>query len=461
MPGRILVVDDIATNRIVLKAKLLASYFEVLEADCGMAALKIARAELPDVILLDVMMPDMDGYQVCEQLKSCRETSHIPVVMVTASVSAEDRMRGLEVGADDFLVKPINDLALFARVRNLMRVKMMFDELRLRDATSREMGLTDFLDSMNRESDNRHSVVLAPDHCDEGRRWREAIQVNLNVEVIGIGTEVEALDIAALEQPDAYIVHQSLIEGGDGLRLVSTLRARLDTRHTVILFVVADGTIETAARALDLGASDYLVEPFDPNELVVRLRSQLRRKLFSDQLRSNMRDGLRMAVIDPLTGLYNRRYATQHMGKIVERAQESGGEFTVMMMDLDRFKAINDTYGHDAGDTVLKEFSRRLQENIRGVDLVARIGGEEFLVVMPDTGQDIAKRVSERLRKAVESVPFVTKSGENLNITVSIGVAMGSPSDCDADALMKRADQALYAAKAEGRNLVAFFASAA
>ncbi len=461
MSGRILVVDDIATNRLVLKAKLAASYFEVIEADCGQAAIDIARAEHPDVILLDVMMPDMDGFTVCETLKSCPETSHIPIVMVTATLSSDDRMSGLEVGADDFLIKPIDDLALFARVKNLMRVKMMFDELRLRDATSREMGITDFLDSMTREDDNKSSVILAPPDAKTGQEWCKAIDPNLNVDILTTDSEHEVLNLAALEHPDAYIVHQNLIGGGEGLRLVSTLRARLDTRQSAIVFVVADGTMETAARALDLGASDYIVEPFDPNELVVRLRSQLRRKLFSDQLRSNMRDGLRMAVIDPLTGLYNRRYAAQHMNKIVDRAKAENGEFSVLMMDLDKFKTINDKHGHDAGDYVLKEFARRLQENIRGVDLVARIGGEEFLIVMPDAGRMVATHVSERLRRAVESKPFVIDNGDKLDITVSIGVALGAADDCDIDDLMKRADEALYKAKSNGRNLVSFYASAA
>ncbi len=460
MPGRILVVDDVATNRLILKAKLAAAYYDVLEADCGQTAFDLARSEQPDVILLDIMMPDMDGYEVCEMLKACSETSHIPVVMVTASNTPRERIRGLAVGADDFLVKPINEMALFARVRNLLRVKMMFDELKLRDSTSRELGLSDFLDGEDARAPRVDTVMLAPAADAQRAAWEKQIAALPNVEVIATCSEREALNMARFEQPDAIIVHQRLMEEGDSLRLISALRARPETRQAVMIYVVSDGAIETAAKALDLGTSDYVLEPFEPEELNIRLRTQLRRKRYSDQLRSNVRDGLKMAVIDPLTGLYNRRYATQHMKKIVDRARESGNDFAVMMLDLDKFKLINDTEGHDAGDMVLKEFSHRIQENVRGVDLVARMGGEEFLVVMPDAGQVVARHVSERLRRAVESKPFITASGVALDITVSIGVAIGTPGDDNPEALIKCADTALYAAKTGGRNLVSFHEAA-
>ena len=203
-------------------------------------------------------------------------------------------------------------------------------------------------------------------------------------------SEREALNLARLELPDCFVVHQTLGEGGDGLRLVSALRARPETRQSAVILVVENGDVQTAAKGLDLGASDYIESPFDVSELIARIRSQLRRKRYSDRLRTNLRNGLKLAVIDPLTGIYNRRYASQHMIRVMERARETDGVFAVMMIDLDKFKSINDRFGHDAGDAVLREFSRRLQENIRGVDLVARFGGEEFFVAMPDVDKHAA-----------------------------------------------------------------------
>jgi two-component system, cell cycle response regulator len=461
MSGRVLVVDDVATNRLLLRAKLSSAYYDVVVAESGARALEIALGEQPDMVMLDVMMPDMDGFAVCAALKANAETAHIPVIMVTALDSPEERVRGLEVGADDFLSKPFNDLALFARVRNLMRMKMMFDELRLRDMTSRELGLTDFISEYEMECESGGPVLLAPSSMPSGASWAEALKARLGLAAIVTHSEREALNLARLELPDLFVVHQELVEGGDGLRLVSTLRARPETRQSAIILVVGKGEVATAAKGLDLGASDYIEAPFDTNELVARIRSQLRRKRYSDRLRSNVKNGLKMAVIDPLTGIYNRRYAAQHMMRVMERAREASGVFAVMMIDLDKFKAINDRHGHDAGDAVLKEFSRRLQENIRGVDLLARFGGEEFFLAMPDIDHGQAAHAAERIRRAVEDTPFVLpgtaeRVAERVHVTTSIGVAIGTAAETDPEAIIKRADLALFRSKDAGRNRVSF-----
>ena len=400
MPGRILVVDDTASNRLILRAKLASAYYDVLLAENGNQALEMARREQPDIILLDVMMPGMNGHEVCKQLKQDSELAHIPVVMVTGANSTEEKLKGLEAGADDFLTKPVNDLALFARVRNLMRTKMMLDELRMRDFTSRELGLGEFVQKLAIGPEVPGTVLLAPPDSATGKAWAQKLVRSLNVHIVQTTGEREAANLGLLERPDVYVVHQSLSEAGDGLRFVSNLRARPETRHAAIILVVKEASLNIAAQGLELGASDYVMEPFDMNELVARLRSQMRRKQLSDQLRSNVRDGLKLAVIDPLTGLFNRRYATQHMAGIIERAKGSGLPFALMIMDLDRFKRVNDHWGHEAGDCVLTEFSRRLRENVRGVDLVARLGGEEFLLVMPDTAAEAAAAAAERVRRA-------------------------------------------------------------
>jgi two-component system cell cycle response regulator len=457
MSGRVLVVDDVATNRLLLRAKLSSAYYDVVVAENGTQALEMARSEQPDMIMLDVMMPDMDGFTVCSILKASEVTAHIPVIMVTALDTPEERIRGLEVGADDFLSKPFNDLALFARVRNLMRMKMMFDELRLRDMTSRELGLTDFISEQDIDLELGGPILLAPPSTEQGTEWAGQLADRLGVATIITYSEREAMNLARLELPDCFVVHQSLMEGGDGLRLVSALRAKPETRQSAVILVVENGDVQTAAKGLDLGASDYIEAPFDVSELIARIRSQLRRKRYSDRLRSNVRDGLKMAVIDPLTGIYNRRYASQHMRRVMERARETDGVFAVMMIDLDKFKGINDRFGHDAGDAVLREFSRRLQENIRGVDLVARFGGEEFFVAMPDIDHEAAAAAAERIRSAIEGAPVILPNGAgDVNVTVSVGVAIAASDDADAEAIIRRADQALFNSKEAGRNRVTF-----
>lgn len=461
MSGRILVVDDIATNRLILQAKLSSAYFDVLLAENGMQALQVASTELPDMVLLDINMPEMDGYEVCRRLKANSDTAHIPVIMVTAANRTEERIRGLDAGADDFLSKPINDMALFARVRNLIRVKMMFDELKLRETTSQELGLSAFLETYTFGQDESGDVLLIVASQEQGTKWAKCLQSRLPVNITVASDETDVKKILRDGIPDVFIICQNLANGGDGLRLLSHLQANLDTRRSSIILVTEDGRVETATKGLELGASDYICVPFDPNEMVSRLRSQMRRKKYSDRLRSNVLDGLKMAIIDPLTGLYNRRYATQHMRRIIEGSNESGLPYAVIMMDLDRFKSVNDTYGHSAGDLVLKEFARRLQENLRGVDLVARLGGEEFLVVLPDTPPPEAEFAAERLRNAIDSDEFPIGDGSSIPVTVSIGVAFGGPSDKSPNTLIEHADTALYNAKTTGRNRVSYFATAA
>jgi two-component system cell cycle response regulator len=162
-----------------------------------------------------------------------------------------------------------------------------------------------------------------------------------------------------------------------------------------------------------------------------------------------------MAITDQLTGLHNRRYMSRHLDTLIASAHKSGKPIAFLIMDIDYFKAVNDTYGHDIGDEVLREFAARISANVRGIDLACRYGGEEFVVVMPDTDVAFAYTVAERLRQSVEANPFhISRDPGQLNITISIGIAGSDGNQDSADALLHRADQALYRAKREGRNRV-------
>lgn len=453
MSGRVLVVDDTATNRVILKAKLSAAYYTVILAESGEEGLARAEETEPDVVLLDVLMPGMDGYEVCRRLKAAPRLAHIPVIMVTALNSPEERLRGLECGADDFLTKPLSDLALLARLRNLVRMKVMFDELRLREATARESGFDLGVPSGAAfDPAGGHVLVVTGDRT-TGEVWSGAIARSLAARVTAMTDSAEALDLLARDPPDAVVVTERTGAGEDGRRLVSAIRARQEARHAAILFAVESGRLDLAAQALDLGATDYFLAPVDPAELIARLRSQLRRKFVSDRLRTGLRDGLKLAMIDPLTGLFNRRYATHHLDSFVARARATGQPFAGLMLDLDRFKAVNDRHGHPAGDAVLRDFARRLRENVRGIDLVARLGGEEFFVAMPDVDLPAARQIAERIRTSIETPPFALPDGTALAVTVSIGVALCQPGD-DAGEVIRRADRALYASKHGGRNRV-------
>jgi two-component system cell cycle response regulator len=208
-------------------------------------------------------------------------------------------------------------------------------------------------------------------------------------------------------------------------------------------------------RGLEIGVNDYLMRPIDKNELHARVRTQIRKKRYADRLRDNVQQSIEMAITDALTGLFNRRYMESHLGALVEQASARGKPLTALMLDIDYFKSVNDTYGHDAGDDVLREFATRIRKSIRGIDLACRLGGEEFVIIMPETDVAVAATVAERLRRRIASEPFVIAAGAaKLEITISIGVATRDVSDDNAAAILKRADQALYRAKRDGRNRV-------
>jgi|KBSMisStaDraftv2_1062788.scaffolds.fasta_scaffold58969_2 two-component system cell cycle response regulator len=452
MTARVLVVDDILSNVKLLEAKLTAEYFEVATAFNGMEALARIEEQQPDIVLLDVMMPGMDGFEVCRRLKQNPITAHVPVVMVTALDQPADRVAGLQAGADDFLTKPVDDAALFARVRSLVRLKMMTDELRMREETGQGMGLIDPAQTLVETAAPVGRILIIEDRPESAAWFRDTLQPDN--EVFAVDAFEEALVRVRGDEPDLIMVSLGL-RGFDGLRLCSQLRSLPEGRNIPILVLVSDGDRRKLTQALEMGVNDYLTRPLDRNELIARVRTQLRKKRYADRLRYNVQLSLEMAITDQLTGLHNRRYMSRHLSTLIVNAEKTGRPVAFLILDIDHFKSVNDTYGHDIGDEVLREFAGRISANVRGIDLACRYGGEEFVVVMPETDVAFAAVVAERLRRSVETTPFaVSREPHRLELTISIGIAGSERRGDTADALLHRADQALYRAKREGRNRV-------
>ncbi len=452
MTARVLVVDDIPANVKLLEAKLGAEYFDVVTAGSGPEALTAIDCEKPDIVLLDVMMPGMDGFEVCRRIKANPATAHLPVIMVTALDQVSDRVQGLEAGADDFLTKPVNDVALFARVRSLVRLKTMVDELRLRQATGESMGLSDANEKALIDLPGRGRILIVDDREQSAQRVAETLGRDHDVEIVPQTSEA----IVRAKGGDYDLVIASLsLDKQDGLRFCATLRSLDTTRQTPILTIVDEGDLKRLVRALDIGVNDYLMRPVERSELVARVRTQLRRKRYSDRLRHSLQLSLEMAITDQLTGLFNRRYMSRHLSTLVANAGTTGKPVSFLILDIDFFKQVNDTHGHDTGDEVLREFANRISANVRGIDLACRYGGEEFVVVMPDTDLNFAYMVAERLRQAVADAPFkIAVAPGDLAVTISIGVTSSEGTGDTAEALLRRADQALYRAKRDGRNRV-------
>ena len=459
MAGKILIVDDVATNRIVLKVKLASAFYETIQASCGAEALQIARDIRPDLVLLDVELPDMSGIEVCERLKADPATRDIPVVMITAFHDAPRRLEALRAGAEEVFWKPLDELVLLARLRSLLRARETQEQLGLRDGTYRELGFAEPVQAFVGPG----LIGLVSGRVEVALGWKRCLQPHLDDRLLVLDRDAALGDLKASDVPDVFVVAANLLRPGDGLRFMSELRSRPATRHSAVCLVLPGAARDTSAMALDLGANDLFEQDIEPVEMALRLHTQLARKRQSDRLRDSLVDGLRLAMVDPLTGLHNRRYAVPHLTRIAERARQSGRQFAVLALDLDRFKLVNDTWGHAAGDAVLVAVSERLRASLRAVDMVARIGGEEFLVALPDTTIEAAQATAERLRQTIGEQPIRIPGGSALSVTMSIGLTMGGGDDnpTPIDTLIARADVALLAAKAEGRNQVTINRTAA
>ena len=452
MTARVLVVDDMPANVRLLEVRLTAEYFDVTTAMSGAEALRACEAAPFDIILLDVMMPGMDGFEVCERLKANPATHHIPVVMVTALDQPSDRVRGLEAGADDFLTKPLEEIALVSRVKNLVRMKMLTDELRARVETSRGMGLEDPLAIAAGAPGANARLLLVDDRASSAAKIEGALR---GEHTVTIEPDPQQAILTASEGAfDAALISLTLHDY-DALRLCSQLRSLERTRTMPIIAMADPDDEKRLLRAMELGVNDYLARPVDRNELVARVRTQIKRKRYADSLRRDVQQTIQMAVTDALTGLHNRRYLESHLRTLIGRSLVSGKPLSVLALDIDHFKAVNDTHGHEAGDRVLKQLANRMRAHVRDADLACRSGGEEFVIVMPEAEAAIADGVAERLRAAVASVPFtIDDGGTSISITISAGLAELRHPEDDLPNLLRRADTALYRAKDDGRNRI-------
>jgi two-component system cell cycle response regulator len=454
--ARILIVDDIPTNVRLLEARLSAEYFDVVTASSGQEALDICESSDVDMVLLDVMMPVMDGFEVCRRLKANTRTHHVPVLMITALDQPSDRVKGLEVGADDFLTKPVDDMQLMARVKSLVRLKSLTDELRSRAMTGQQIAIEDAFRAMDKINADNGSILIVDTDARHAERIKAYLAPGHRVDVLT--QPADAVFQVTGAQYELALIAMSLTDF-DPLRVCSQIRTLEHTRNLPIILIADEADRPKVVRALDLGVNDFIMRPVERNELAARVRTQIRRQRYATELRHSVNQTMAMAVTDDMTGLYNRRYFERHLGVMLSKAQTQGRDMALMILDIDHFKAVNDTYGHDIGDSVLKEFATRLKRNVRGVDLACRFGGEEFVVLMPDTDVRQAESIAERVRQSVAERSFEAGAGRMIGVTVSAGVTLNESLTDTPETLLKRADVALYRAKREGRNRVVFDAA--
>ncbi|MEM6759356.1 MAG: diguanylate cyclase [Pseudomonadota bacterium] len=466
MHGKVLVIDPIATHRIMLRVKLASSQYDVFQAASYGEAARLLERVSPDLILTSTELPDTTAAQMLNKLRAAGLFGKVPVIAISSDTGAAlDRGALLSLGFDDALARPFDTGFLMARARSLLRSYSATSEWQLREGTSRALGFAEPAANMIRPV----HIRLVTDDADKVMSLHCALSAKISANVTINSANAAVQNVEGVSSPDAFVLVTRPEEGATMLDLLAALRCHAATRHTAILVLPLDGPAPMAAQMLDTGAND--VAPFgaDTEEIVLRLNALLARKSTTDALRETVRNSVEAAVIDPLTGLHNRRYAMPHVDRIVERAKMTGKGFALMIADIDHFKQINDRYGHAAGDAVLVGVAEQLSANLRAVDLVARIGGEEFLIVLPGITLQSAKKAAQRLCQKVSDRPFTFDgSSRGAQVTVSVGMivydleAGGPPGEAiNAQSLIELADRALYDAKAAGRNRVNLHQAAA
>lgn len=460
MQGRILIVDAIATNRIVIKVKLKKAFYDVCQAETIAQALTSARSVPPDLIISASVLPDGTAADLCRALAASPTVEQVPVIALGREVETGSRLETLRAGAHDVLENPVTETLLLARVRSLIRAQNAATEWRMREDTCSALGLAEEAEGFE---DQGHCVLVCAQRALAQRVAQELRPVLRSKLTLASDTTVMQ-QIVAPKAPDVFVLLLSddRVTASEQLRMIATLRANAATRHAGVIVVqrVHDATV--GANALDLGADDLMTHGLNVAELALRTRAVIRRKRVGERLRASVRTSLEAAVFDPLTGLYNRRYAMPHLSRVAALARTEGHTFAVMVLDLDHFKQINDAYGHAAGDAVLIEVGRRLRVAARASDMVARIGGEEFMAIMASADAMDARQLATRICDDISSEPFkVPGKAEPISVTISIGMALGGgrsrPEDASRDEgeyILAQADRALYNAKGQGRNQV-------
>ncbi|WP_162685456.1 diguanylate cyclase [Roseovarius amoyensis] len=459
MTGKILIVDALATNRIVLKARLTAAFYEVLQAGSGAEAATVARDARPDLLLLGGALPDIGvGELVTALAEGCGPDCVLPtVVALLPDDAAAQRADALAGGASDVISRPVDHRYLLARLRALLRQRHLDADLGVPAATADALGFAEEPCAFRPPA--RLTVMAGTAARAHTLRQRLAPALP---DVTCTFAEDGTRAMAALRRgTDAVLLEVGETNLDTAPALLAELQTAPATRHARIVVLLDRAAADLAVPLLDMGASEVLPTPVDDRELTLRISAQIAHKTRADVLRGRLESGLQAAVIDPLTGLYNRRYGLSFLRRILAQPQGGGGLCAVMVADLDHFKAINDGFGHAAGDRVLAQVSARMRANLPAGAIIARLGGEEFVIVVPDTSPDAARRLAGTICRHVREKPVTMPGGAGaVAVTVSIGVTLALPDPAagpaQAEALLAEADRALYASKSGGRNTVTF-----
>jgi two-component system cell cycle response regulator len=452
----ILVVDDEALNVKLLAARLGSSGYRILKAYNGIEALKIIEAGMPDLILLDIMMPEMDGYEVLRKLKENDRTKCIPVVLITALEGKNEKAKGLEAGADEFLNKPVNATELETRVRSLLRMKKYQEQLTARLQVEDNLRGCE-TPRTSKEGDKRLPTVLVVEDDPNDAHLIAAYLDDLALNITLAGSGEEALKILGSKKIDLLIL-DLMLPDRDGIDICRWIKESDDRASMQVVIVTTLDDLKVKIRGIEQGADDYLVKPLNRDEIKARVKALLKKKSYMDRLSTRANDAMKAAIMDSLTSVYNYTYFNHALELEIKRSLRHNDEMALLMIDVDNFKQVNDSLGHPAGDRFLAAFGEVLKSSVRDVDIAARYGGDEFVAILPYSGRQGALQAAERMQEILSARPVEPAGSDHpaAFCTASVGIAVFPENGMTADALKNAADSALYRAKKQGKNRICF-----
>jgi two-component system cell cycle response regulator len=457
----ILIVDDELRNIKLMAAILSTEPYEILQAQSGEQALTMISTNKIDLILLDVMMPGINGFEVTQLVKTNQATKHIPIILVTALDGRENKQKAMDVGADEFLTKPINRVEVITRTKSILQLKQCQEQLNARVNIGEKLIIPQKIISLeaqgeNKKETNYQTVLLIEDDSQQVKLIRTLTSTEPYNFIVASSGE-EAIRIGQQTKLDLILL-DLMLPGMSGYDVCDYYKNKEATRNVQIVAITSLSDLESRIKCIDKGVDDYLVKPVNSKEVKSRINVLLKKKLYLDKLQAHHKEVLNLAIIDGLTGLYNQTYFKNYLQLEIERSQERGYLVALIMLDLDDFKKYNDTYGHLFGDNILKRFSDLIKINIREIDLPARYGGEEFAVVMPYSSKQNAIKTAEKIRVELQGLSIIEGEKNQVDkITTSIGIALCPKQAITVDGLIEKADYMLYRAKKNGKNKICYW----